>query len=195
MKLVEKIQEVQKEIPKISKEKQGYNYKYFDINQILDVLKPVCAKHKVLVTQPMSHIDGKPALKLVVTDLETGETIEDITPLTDNSDPQKMGSAVTYFRRYSLVSFFELEAEDDDGASAKPSPSNVDTQDPVSNMKRAIEACSNMNQLESVEERIRTNRTIPNRRSNAGKQIRDELKRLVQEKAQNLITNGAVPFE
>ena len=35
--------------------------------------------------------------------------------LPDLTDPQKMGSAITYYRRYSLQSLFLLQAEDDDG--------------------------------------------------------------------------------
>jgi hypothetical protein len=38
--------------------------------------------------------------------------------LPENSDPQKMGSTITYFRRYALQSLFLLQAEDDDGHSA-----------------------------------------------------------------------------
>jgi hypothetical protein len=38
--------------------------------------------------------------------------------LPDLQDPQKMGSAVTYYRRYSIQSLFTLQAEDDDGEKA-----------------------------------------------------------------------------
>ena len=33
-------------------------------------------------------------------------------------DPQKLGSAITYFRRYTLQSLLALQAEDDDGNKA-----------------------------------------------------------------------------
>ena len=37
-------------------------------------------------------------------------------------DPQKMGSAITYYRRYALQSLFLLRAEDDDAnSSSQPS--------------------------------------------------------------------------
>ena len=44
--------------------------------------------------------------------------------MTENSDPQKFGSSVTYFRRYSCQSILSLQAEDDDGnkASQKSAP-------------------------------------------------------------------------
>jgi hypothetical protein len=36
----------------------------------------------------------------------------------DDSDPQKMGSAVTYFRRYALAAILGIPVEDDDGNTA-----------------------------------------------------------------------------
>ena len=38
--------------------------------------------------------------------------------LPEISDPQKLGSAITYFRRYTLQSLLALQAEDDDGNKA-----------------------------------------------------------------------------
>jgi hypothetical protein len=41
----------------------------------------------------------------------------------DPSDPQKMGGAITYYRRYSLLALLGLAPEDDDGnAASKPAP-------------------------------------------------------------------------
>ena len=38
--------------------------------------------------------------------------------LPDISDPQKLGSCITYYRRYTLVGLLALEALDDDGNAA-----------------------------------------------------------------------------
>lgn len=127
-----------------------FSYKYADINSYIEVLKPVLNAHGVVVLQPLSHIsvssageDGPvaeivPAIRTIIMDADTGERIEDVMPLprgafthseeakdgkrtvTDKFDPQSDGSAITYYRRYSLASFFFLQAEDDDGAAAKP---------------------------------------------------------------------------
>lgn len=41
----------------------------------------------------------------------------------DPTDPQKMGSGITYAKRYGLQSAFGLPSEDDDGNSASmPNP-------------------------------------------------------------------------
>ena len=39
-------------------------------------------------------------------------------PLGDITDPQKLGGAITYYRRYTLQSLLGLQAEDDDGNTA-----------------------------------------------------------------------------
>ena len=39
-------------------------------------------------------------------------------------DPQKIGSAVTYFRRGTLQSLLSLQAIDDDGQTAAAAPKN-----------------------------------------------------------------------
>jgi len=130
MNLIEKIAEVQKEIGKMSKNQKGYNYQYFDINQILEQLKPLLEKNKLAVTQPLTNLEGKPALMTCVYDLETDEKIETITPLIESTKPQDMGSCITYYRRYSLQALFALEAEDDDGKTAskptKKAPSTAE---------------------------------------------------------------------
>jgi len=42
--------------------------------------------------------------------------------LTGIKDPQKIGSEVTYFRRYTLQSLLSIQAEDDDGNKTQPKP-------------------------------------------------------------------------
>jgi len=121
--MIEKLLEVQKKIGAIGKDSTNpfFKSKYFDINKLLDVVKPVLSEQGLVLLQPLTNIDGVPAIRTILIDVDTGDKIEDITPLTQNPDPQKMGSAITYFRRYSLQSLLGLQAEDDDGnkASAK----------------------------------------------------------------------------
>lgn len=70
-------------------------------------------------------MDSKPAIKTMMIDVESGKVlVSDETPIPENTDPQKMGATITYFRRYALQSLLCLEAEDDDGntASGKTAP-------------------------------------------------------------------------
>lgn len=117
-----KLLAVQWEVEALTKDQAWYNYKYFDINQILEKVIPLLQKQKLLLLQPLTNIDGQSAIQTIIVDTDSGETIESSMPLksVNDLDPQKIWSAVTYYRRYALQSMLSLQAEDDDGAKAKP---------------------------------------------------------------------------
>lgn len=118
---MEKILKLQGEIGVLSKTETNpfFKSKYMDINGLLAQLQPLLEKYKLTVIQPLSNIDGKPALTTIIFDVENNkELYASSIPLPDIQDPQKIGSAITYFRRYSLQSLFLLQAEDDDGNSS-----------------------------------------------------------------------------
>lgn len=94
-----------------------YKSKYFDINSLIGQLMPLLEKHKLTVIQPISALtDGSPAINTCVYDGEK-LLVSSYLKLPDINDPQKMGSAITYYRRYALQSLFLLAAEDDDANS------------------------------------------------------------------------------
>lgn len=117
----EKIQKIQKEVGKLKKDTPGYNYKYFDINQLLEKLRPLLEENKLVVTQPIEN--GEVVTR--IQDIETDDQITSSIKLPENVKPQDLGSAITYYRRYSLVSLLALEAEDDDGKQAQESSTGV----------------------------------------------------------------------
>jgi len=109
-----KIAEIQKEIGKMQKDTKGYNYQYFDINQLLEKLKPLLEKHNLILLQPIKNGEVISA----IIDTEDNKEISSSLKLPEGVKPQDMGSAITYYRRYTLVSLLAIEAEDDDGAKA-----------------------------------------------------------------------------
>ena len=132
--MYKKLLAIQMEIGAIKKDATNpfYKSKYFDINSLLEQVKPILNKHGVVLLQGLTNIDGKLALetKLISGNNDTqvqtsgtyegeniliGDTIRYVCPLPEMADPQKAGSAITYFRRYALQSLLALEAEDDDG--------------------------------------------------------------------------------
>lgn len=125
-----KIAEIQREIDGLSKNKENPFFKssYVELNQIIDALAPLQKTQNISITLPLSNVLGRPAIKLVIKDLDEGnEILEEVITLPDIQEPQKMGSAITYYRRYMLMSFFNLKAEDDDGQVAStPSKPKVD---------------------------------------------------------------------
>jgi hypothetical protein len=90
----------------------GKTSKYADINSILSVVAPELNEVK-LVTAFMLTGDK---LFMQVTDIESGEWIRFACQLNlTGQTAQQIGSQITYYRRYMLNSFFNLQAEDDDG--------------------------------------------------------------------------------
>lgn len=111
-----KMLKVSMEIEAIAKDKKNPHFKnsYFDINKLLHEVKPVLIANGLLLTQPIQ--DGK--VFSIITDVDNGQTVKSFLTLPEGIDPQKLGSAITYFRRYTLGSLLAIEAEDDDGNTA-----------------------------------------------------------------------------
>jgi hypothetical protein len=91
-----------------------FKSKYFDINAILLQIEPILHKNKLVLVQPIK--DNIVSSKIYHVD--TWQVIESSMTLPDLHDPQKMGSAITYYRRYTLQSLLALQADDDDGNAA-----------------------------------------------------------------------------
>lgn len=118
---MDKILKIQSEIGVLSKTETNpfFKSKYMDINGLLAQLLPLLEKYQLCVTQPLCEVSGKPTLMTEVYDIENKQSlIKGFMPLPDLQDPQKMGSAITYYRRYSLQSLFLLQAQDDDANNA-----------------------------------------------------------------------------
>ena len=119
MSIYKKLFEAKKEIGKISKDSTNpfFKSKYFDINSLLEHVEPILYKHGLLLLQPI--IDGKVYTKIIEVECEDKiGNMESSIDLPNIQDPQKLGSAITYYRRYTLQSLLSLQAEDDDANSA-----------------------------------------------------------------------------
>ena len=118
----QKLADAKAEIGAISKDSTNpfYKSKYFDINNLLAHVEPILLKNGLLCLQPI--IDGVVITQIFDIEIEHGCCIESSIPLTDENDPQKLGSQISYFRRYTLSSLLAIQAEDDDANSAKPKP-------------------------------------------------------------------------
>lgn len=111
---------VQGELKAVTKDESSPafgGYKYFDVNAVVAMLRPIITKHGLVVLQPLTEMNGKPAIETILLD-KSGETLRSITPLIEHSDPQKWGGIITYTRRYALTSMFLIEGEEDDDAES-----------------------------------------------------------------------------
>ena len=111
-----KIFRIQNEIEAIIKDAKNPYFKsnYADINAMLEQLQPLLNKYKVVIEQPM--IDGK--VFTILTCVETGDSKQSCLELQPLSDPQKLGSVITYYRRYTLQGLLGIRTKDDDANAA-----------------------------------------------------------------------------
>ena len=112
MTLNEKLFNLQQEIGTISKDASNpfYKSKYFDINSLIKQLQPLLKKNRLLLMQPIE--EDMVMTKIMCLDNETG--VVSGLRLPQLTDPQKIGSTITYYRRYTLASLLALESVDDD---------------------------------------------------------------------------------
>lgn len=116
IKLYQNLSKVKAEIGKISKDSTNpfYKSKYFDVNSLLEHVEPLLQKNGLVLLQPIEN----GIVQTVIVNIEDGESVSSGVALPNQDDPQKLGSAITYYRRYTLQSLLGLQAEDDDANKA-----------------------------------------------------------------------------
>lgn len=90
------------------------NLVYADINAILEAVDPILLENGLLLLQPIQN----ECVCTQVIDIDSGTMIESCMKLPATVQPKDMGSAITYYRRYTLQSALSLQAVDDDGEKA-----------------------------------------------------------------------------
>lgn len=97
---------------------------YASLGQVLRTVKAALQAEGLALHQPFGYLpsDGNMPIMHIdtyISDSETGDYIMFTGPgFPVKGDPQAAAGAITYFRRYALVSFFGLIVEDDDGQQA-----------------------------------------------------------------------------
>jgi hypothetical protein len=116
----------------------AFKSKYADLASVMDACMPALNKHGIAVLQPLVDDEHGRYVKTVFVHGESGELTECRVPLiVAKNDMQGYGSAVTYARRYGLMSMAGIAPEDDDGnAAAKAAPKPPSS----AQMKRDMEA-------------------------------------------------------
>ena len=132
--IYQKLLEFQTNIESIKKDGKNSFFKkpdgrassYATLPNILENVKPILNALKLVLTQPI--VNGE--VFSIVTCTETGESVQSSVGLPTNLNAQQIGSAITYFRRYTITSLLSLEIDEDDdgnkasGNNSKPAQSN-----------------------------------------------------------------------
>lgn len=140
-----------------------FKAKYADLEDSWEAIRDVLPKHGLSVFQGGSTMteDSKPVFCTLLMHT-SGQWIEGTLPLAckDPSDPQKVGSAITYMRRYGLKAAVGLTDTDDDGHDAgKPGKPPVPQQgepepkmsaDKIGEYMTQIAQCDDLNELRKI---------------------------------------------
>ena len=98
---------------------------YATLNSVMESCGDILLSHGIWLTQlpvpaPIELGPGHIALMTKLTHAESGQWQASLTVIPlPKADPQGMGSAITYGRRYALTAMLGMITEDDDGEAAK----------------------------------------------------------------------------
>lgn len=111
----------QKEIGAAKKEAENpfYHSSYADLGEVMRVCKKPCNDNGITILQPEDADENGNYVETVLLH-ESGEFIASrmrVAVKSDN-DPQALGSAISYAKRYSLQAMLFIPSEDDDGEKA-----------------------------------------------------------------------------
>ena len=95
-----------------------FKAKYADLSAVIDAAKPALVKNGLSVTQ-FSDFDEQGVFLITQIMHLSGQWIRSYYPINPTkNDPQGLGSAFTYARRYAYSAITGITAEDDDGNAA-----------------------------------------------------------------------------
>lgn len=127
--LNKKFMQVLNEVPNFSTDETANagsrTYKYLNLATLLKNIKPIFEKHDIAFSQKVTFDgtgDGRQILGTIETVIfdENEQQVVCSYPFFVTGDPQQVGSAITYARRYSLTTVLGIFPDkDDDGGYAK----------------------------------------------------------------------------
>lgn len=137
----------QQTVPTIHKGTSGYGYSYADLPAIFEVINPILKENGLGFTQQLGNNDlGFNTITTTIFHSESGESMSStmIIPndvsLKGMNEFQVMGSAITYYRRYSLSAILGLVTDKDTDASGEQNkaPKKAPAKKPVAKKKEVL---------------------------------------------------------
>ena len=150
--IVKALVKVQAEIKNPKKEANNpfFKSKYSTLDSVIETYKELCSKNDLVVMEnPVSKVteSGKTLIGVEILLMHSSGQFINFDPYLLSpvkNDPQGVGSSITYARRYTLSSVFNIASEDDDdGNSASGNKiAKSATQAEIGNLKKEIIAFS-----------------------------------------------------
>lgn len=140
----------QQEVPAIHEGTKGYGYTYSDLKTIFKVINPIMKKNKLGFTQ---LVQGD-SIKTIIFHTESGESIETDCLMPENvvlkgmNAFQVAGSAITYYRRYSLSAALGLVTDVD--SDAKGEEANKLVRLDITEATKKLDNASDLEELQTA---------------------------------------------
>lgn len=122
--LAEALAQAQAEMPIVPKDKDNpfFKSKYADLATVVQTVIPVITRHGLAITQ-FPDFDGDHDLLTTRLLHSSGEWLEaSMRVAAVKQDPQALGSALTYAKRYAFCAILGIVADEDDDGNAASAP-------------------------------------------------------------------------
>lgn len=119
--LMTALAKAQGRIQPASKDKSNpyFKSKYADLASVWDACRDALSDNGLSVVQTVDHKEASMVL-ITILGHSSGQWIKSEMPIiTAKNDPQTLGSAITYYRRYCLSAIVGVAPDDDDGEKAQ----------------------------------------------------------------------------
>ena len=190
----------------VGKDSKAHQYKYASLAAVLDMLRPVLAKHELALHHTISHHEALGMVAVAAVTDGAGEAVETVMPIPTpqtggRMNPmQELGSILSYSRRYAILSLFNLATEDDDGVGAKDAEYKKpafkkEVKTKVQKKQSAARDANNINSVLSMIEAAKTGEDLSKITKHIIEHVPEEQHQFVRpvfKKAQERIVKGSV---
>lgn len=99
---------------------EAYNYKYADLDKVMEAIRAPFAENGLAVMQMVGKLENNAITVTTLLTHKSGQYVSATTkmPVDLRKGAQGVGSAITYCRRYSLSAMVGIAQADDDGKQA-----------------------------------------------------------------------------
>jgi hypothetical protein len=158
-----------------------FNSKYADLASVWDAIREPLTSNGLSVIQMVGSNElEKTTLTTRVTHV-SGEWIESTWQIpVGKQDPQGLGSAISYARRYALASAIGVVQDDDDGNAAMPRQTQQPEYQPkhfsLADACEKLESVTTLEELETEYKKAYREATISKASTEALTQVKDKVK-------------------